>query len=80
MNKNESRTLWISVIAAVFAVFLLYSYTQEKSAQLTEKFGAMKKVVIAKQDIYEMQTIDETMLEIVERPIDFVEPLAITDP
>lgn len=79
MNKNETRTLWISVGAALFAVFLLYSYTQEKSAELTNKFGAMKRVVVAKREIKEMQTIDETMLMIVEKPVDFIEPKAIED-
>jgi pilus assembly protein CpaB len=80
MNQNEARTFWISVGAALFAVFLLYSYTQEKSAQLTKKFGAKQRVVIAAQDINEMETIDETMLQVVERPTDFIEPAAITDP
>lgn len=80
MNQNEARTFWISVGAALFAVFLLYSYTQEKSAQLTKKFGAKQRVVIAAQDINEMQTIDETMLQVIERPTDFVEPQAVTDP
>src|SRR2546430_3347599 len=68
MNQNETRTFWISVGAALFAVFLLYSYTQEKSAQLTKKFGAKQRVVIAAQDINEMETIDETMLQVIERP------------
>lgn len=77
MNQNESRTFWISVAAALFAVFLLYSYTQEKSAELTKKFGAKQRVVIAAKDINEMETIDESMLQIVERPVDFIEPQAI---
>lgn len=80
MNPNETRTFWISVGAALFAVFLLYSYTQEKSAQLTKKFGAKERVVTAAQDINEMETIDETMLETVERPTDFIEPQAVKDP
>lgn len=80
MNQNETRTFWISVGAALFAVFLLYSYTQEKSAQLTKKFGAKQRVVVAAQDINEMETIDETMLQVIERPTDFIEPQAITDP
>jgi pilus assembly protein CpaB len=80
MNQNEARTFWISVGFALFAVFLLYSYTQEKSALLTKKFGAKQRVVIAAKDIEEMQTIDETMLQVVERPTDFVEPQAVTDP
>lgn len=80
MNQNETRTLWISVGAALFAVFLLYSYTQQKSAELTKKFGAKQRVVIASQDINEMETVDDTMLQVVEKPVDFVEPQAFSDP
>jgi pilus assembly protein CpaB len=80
MNQNETRTLWISVFAALFAVFLLYSYTQEKSDDLMKKFGAKQRVVVAAKDINEMETIDETMLQIVERPVDFIEPKAISNP
>ena len=79
MNQNEARTFWISVGAALFAVFLLYSYTQEKSAELTKKFGAKQRVVVAAKDINEMETIDETMLQIVEKPVDFIEPQATSD-
>lgn len=77
MNQNETRTLWISVFAALFAVFLLYSYTQEKSAELTRDFGTKRTVVVAKEDISEMQNINETMLEMVERPEKFVEPSVV---
>ncbi len=80
MNQNETRTLWISIGSALCALFLLYSYTQQKSAELTKKFGAKENVVIATKDIQEMETIDETMLQIVERPKDFIEPNAIKDP
>lgn len=80
MNQNESRTLWISVISALFAVFLLYSYTQEKSAELQKKFGAKQRVVVVTKDINEMETIDETMLSVEEKPVDFLEPGAFNDP
>lgn len=80
MNNNETRTLWISVGSALFAVFLLYSYTQTKSAELTKKFGATKQVLVAVQDINEMETIDETMLQVVEKPVNFVEPQALSNP
>jgi len=80
VNQNETRTLWISVGSALFAVFLLYSYTQEKSAELTKKFGAKQRVLVATKDINEMETVDETMLEVVEKPVDFIQPQAISDP
>jgi pilus assembly protein CpaB len=78
--NNESRTLWISLGAGLFAAFLLYSYSQEKKAEYDKVYGAMKNVVIAKTNIAEMNTIDDTMLEVVERPADFVEPGALQDP
>jgi pilus assembly protein CpaB len=80
MGNNEARTLWISIGAAFFAVFLLYSYTQERSAELTKKFGAKQRVVIATKDINEMETIDESKLSIEDRPVDFVQPQALQDP
>lgn len=80
MNNNETRTLWISLGTALFAAFLLYSYTQERSAELTKKFGAKQRVVVATKDINEMETIDESKLSIEDRPIDFVQPQALQDP
>ena len=80
MNQNETRTLWLSVASALFAVFLLYSYTQEKTDELTKKFGAKVNVVVAKKDINEMETIDEGMLETIEQPVDFIQPGAIKFP
>lgn len=68
------------MISALFAVFLLYSYTQEKSAELQKKFGAKQRVVVVTKDINEMETIDETMLSVEEKPVDFLEPGAFNDP
>jgi pilus assembly protein CpaB len=80
MNNNASRTLWISIGAALFAIFLLYSYSQEKKAEYDSRLGTLKQVVVAKKDILEMSTIDDTMIEVVSKPIDFVEPGAIENP
>lgn len=80
MNNNETRNLWISLAIGLFSVFLIYSYTQEKSAEITKKFGLKKRVVIATKQINAMETINETMLKIVERPVDFIEPGALNNP
>ena len=77
MNKNETLTLWLSIGTAVFAVFLLYSYTQEKSAQISKKFGAMTSVVTAVRNIGEMETINDSMIQLEEYPSSFVQPEAI---
>jgi pilus assembly protein CpaB len=80
MGVNETRNLWISIAAGVFATFMLYSYSQEKKAEYDKKFGSTKRVVVAKEDIGEMQTIYDTMLETEERPAAFVQPDSITVP
>lgn len=80
MNGNETRTLWISIGAALFAVFLLYSWSQEQKTAMARKFGSTKRVVIAKEDIQEMETVDESKLDYVDQPVDFIQPDAVSEP
>ena len=79
MNANQTRTLWISIGVAVFAMFLLYSWSQDQKKEMGKKFGAVKAVIVASKDIIEMATIDESMLETIEKPAEFIEPGALTD-
>lgn len=74
MGSTETKNLWLAIGAGIFATFLLYSYSQEKKAELDKQFGTKKRVVIAKQDIGEMDTIYDTMLEYKEIPTDYMEP------
>lgn len=80
MNHNETRTLWISVAAALFAVFLLYSYTNERNTELAQKFAASRSVVVAKANIDQMETIDASKLEVKAIPMDFIQPDALSQP
>lgn len=80
MEQNETRTLWLSIASAVFAVVLLYGWAQDKRATMARKFGQTKTVVVARQDIREMEIIDESKLEVVEKPADFIQPLAVQNP
>lgn len=80
MGSNETRNLWLSIAAGVFATFLLYSYSQEKKAEYDKRFGSTKRVIVAKEDIAEMQTIYDTMVEVKEMPADFIQPDAISIP
>jgi pilus assembly protein CpaB len=80
MESNQSRTLWISIGAAIFAIFMLYSWSQEQKSEMARKFGSTKRVVVASADIQEMETIDESKLEFVDQPTDFIQPDAISEP
>lgn len=78
MGPSESRNLWISLGAAVFATFMLYSYSQEKKAELEKFAGDKIRVVVAKEDIGNMDTIYDTALEYEEKYKVEVEPDAYT--
>jgi pilus assembly protein CpaB len=77
---NDTRNLWLSIGSALFAVFLIYSYSQEKKAEYDKMFGAKKTIVQVKEDIPEMSTIYDTMLETVEVPSNYVYPDTVTIP
>lgn len=69
---NESKNLWISIFAGVFAAFMIYSYSQEQRKAIKEQLGQKKVVVIAKEDIPEMSTMYDSMMETKSIPTDFV--------
>ncbi len=79
MGGNETRTLWISIGVAVFAIFMLYSWSETQKTELAKKYGTTKRVVVAAADIAEMETIDESKLEVIDQPQDFIQPEAVTD-
>lgn len=79
MGGNETRTLWISIGVAMFAIFMLYSWSETQKTELAKKYGTTKRVIVAAADIAEMETIDESKLEIVDQPQDFIQPEAVTD-
>ncbi len=79
MNTNESRTLWISVGLALLSVLLLYSWSQDQKTQVHKTLGATKRVVRATEDIAEMETINESKLELADLPGDFIQPEAMND-
>lgn len=80
MGNNQSRNFWLSLGLALLAVFMFYSYSTEKASQYNKKFGTTVQVVTAKADIFEMQTIDDSMLEIKAVPRDFAQPGYIENP
>ena len=80
MGQGETRTLWISIGSAIFAVVLLYGWAQDKQATLARQFGQTKTVVVAREDIREFDIIDESKLELVEKPAEFIQPSAVQNP
>ena len=74
MNKNETLTLWLALGAALFAVFLVYGYTQDKTTEITKTLGAQQQVVVAKKSIRELETLQEDLLELQPMPAKYLQP------
>lgn len=80
MGGNETRTLWISLAVAFFAIFMLYSWSETQKTEMAKKYGTTKRVVVAAANIAEMETIDESKLEVIDQPQDFIQPEAVAEP
>ena len=77
MDVDESRNLWISVGAGLFATFMLYSHMQEKKSEIDKAIGDKVTVIVAKENINYMETIYDNVVEIKEKLRSDVEPDAI---
>lgn len=64
----------------MFAIFMLYSWSETQKTEMAKKYGTTKRVVVAASDIAEMETIDESKLEVIDQPQDFIQPEAVTEP
>lgn len=74
----NNKALTLSVVMAIIAVFFVQSYVTSIEDEAKKKFGTEVNVVVAKKDIKEMSTIDETMLEFRVFPKRFLEPASIS--
>lgn len=77
---GNSKTLLISIILTAFAVLLIYTYVQQKDAQLTADLGVMVDVLVANRNIPENTNFEETMVSMRSMPKKFVEPNFLSSP
>lgn len=80
MGGNETRNLWLSVAFGAVAAMLFYSYTQEKKAEYDKMYGTKKVIIVAKEDISEMQTIYDNLLEQKEYPTEYLTKAEFANP
>ncbi|MFZ9596499.1 MAG: Flp pilus assembly protein CpaB [Bdellovibrionia bacterium] len=73
----NNRALTLALAMAAIAVFFVQSYVSSIEEEAKKKFGTEILVVVARKDIKEMDTINETMLELKLIPKRFKEPSAI---
>ncbi len=73
----NSRAFTLSLIVAGIAMFMIYSYLEGQEGLYIEKYGKERSIAVAKQDIDELELLDETKVEMKNVPMAFIAPGAI---
>jgi pilus assembly protein CpaB len=63
-----------SLVVGLVGVILVYAYIQQEQSKVRDEFGDRVSVVIAAQDINEMEVITEAMLQVTSVPRKFLQP------
>lgn len=75
----NSRAFTLSLVIAAIAVFMVQSYIEGREADFKSKYGDSRQVVVAKEDILAMDTIDDRKLQLITVPANYIMPGAFTN-
>ena len=75
----NSRAFTLSLVIAGIAVFMVQSYIEGREADFKSKYGDLRQVVVAKEDITAMEMIDDRKLQMITVPGSYVMPGAFND-
>lgn len=70
----NSRAFTTSLMLAAIAVFMIYSYIESRETELQSDYGNQTPVVVAKEDIKELEIIDDRKVQLVNVPSKFQMP------
>jgi pilus assembly protein CpaB len=70
----NNRAFTTSLMLALIAVMMIYSYIQSRETELQSDFGNQTPVVIAKEDIKELEIIDDRKVQLINIPSKFQMP------
>jgi pilus assembly protein CpaB len=70
----NSRAFTTSLMLAAIAVFMIYSYIESRETELQSDYGNQTPVVVAKEDIKELEIIDDRKVQLVNIPSKFQMP------
>ena len=70
----NSRAFTTSLILAAVAVLMIYSYINNRETELVSEYGNMTPVVVAREDIKELEIIDDRKVRLENVPAKFQMP------
>ena len=74
---NQSRAFVTSLIAAGFAILLVFLYVSDQESKITAAYGNEVPVIVAARDIQEFKQFESSDLTIQQIPKKFVQPGAV---
>ena len=70
----NSKAFTLALVIAGFSMFMVYSYVEDQTKVMTQKYGLMETVIIAKKDINELELIDDSKIMTTTVPAKFLSP------
>ena len=70
----NTRALTLALVIAGFAVMMVYTYLEDQRNAMIKEYGVQSSVVVAKNDIQELELIDDSKVEIKTVPANFLSP------
>jgi pilus assembly protein CpaB len=70
----NSRAFTTSLLLAALAVAMIWSYIESRETELQSDYGNQTPVVIAKEDIKELEIIDDRKVQLINIPSKFQMP------
>lgn len=75
----NTRAFTLALVIAGIAVFMVYTYIEDQKSELFRRYGTNVSVVVAKNDIKELELIDDTKVLIKTVPKSFAMPGSFSD-
>jgi pilus assembly protein CpaB len=70
----NSKAFTLALVIAGFSMFMVYSYVEDQTKVMTQKYGIMETVIVAKNDINELELIDDSKVMTTTVPAKFLSP------
>lgn len=70
----NSRALTLAIAIAAFAMMMVYTYIEDQKSAMIKEYGIQSSVVVAKNDIQELDLIDDSKVEVKTVPANFLAP------
>ncbi len=70
----NTRALTLALVIAAFAMMMVYTYIDDQKAAMIKQYGIRSSVIVAKVDIQELELVDDSKVEVITVPENFLAP------